>query len=69
MVNLQNFIAKFGMILTNSNYLKSLDEMIIPLQNIDMQSYVPSYIFLNKTNNIYSNFRAKLSVPHETRGN
>lgn len=51
---------KCNTIHTNGNYQKPSNQKIIPLQNTDMYSYVPSYIFLNPTNHNRSNFHANL---------
>ena len=40
--------------------MKLKNQKVVQLQNVDMHFYVPSYIFLNETNNSWSNFQVKL---------
>ena len=56
----RNVTTKCDIIHTNRNYLKLSNQKVVPLQKVDMHSYIPSYIFLNKTNNNSSYFLAKL---------
>ena len=41
----KNVLTKCDIIHTNGNYLKLSDHVRIPLQNVNILSYVPSYIF------------------------
>ena len=56
----RNVTSKCDLIHTNWNYPKLSNQKVVPLQNVDMHSYIPLYIFLNNTNNKFSNFQAKL---------
>ena len=55
-----NVTTKCDIIHSTGNYLKLIDHTKIPLKNVDMHSYVPSYIFLKKARNNCSNYQAKL---------
>ena len=41
----RNVTTKCDIVHTNGDYLKISDQVRIPLQNVDMHSYVASYIF------------------------
>ena len=56
----RNVTTKYDIIHTNGNYPKLSNRTKTALQNIDMHSYVLSYIFLDRTNSNCSNFDAKL---------
>ena len=51
---------KCDIIHSSGNYLKLTKRTQIPLKNVDMHSYVHSYIFLEGTNNSCSTYKAKL---------
>ena len=56
----RNVTSKCDIIRANGKDLNLSNHTTIPPQNIDMDSYVPSYIFLDRTNSNCSKFDAKL---------
>ena len=56
----RNVTNKCDTITTNGNHLNFSNQMKFPLQNVDMHSYVPSYIFLGRKNSNYSTYDAML---------
>ena len=56
----RNVTTKCDVIHSIGNCLKLGDYLKIPLKNVDMYSYVPSFIFLKQTNTSCSNYLSKL---------
>ena len=58
----RNVTTKCDTIYSNGNYLKLTDRTKTPQKNVDMHSYLPSYVFLKGTNNSCSNYQVNYSL-------